>query len=667
MKNRHRLRRKLSALLLTLAVVTAATAALVPAEWRHRQEFTVNAPGLVRVELTDATFDASRSCRDDLRILDPAGRETALLIDRPPATPARSVNPASFEVRLQDGLVVMTLGTGTDEPLSAVALQTPHPRFLRSVKIELSPDGVRWSVVDEGVPLFRQWGVEQLELALGGRSAAWIRLTVQGEPVPFSSATLAIAPGPAPAAVPVETRITAREEFAGETLLRVAVDARNLPLSALEIDTPEPLFMRRITVAIRGLGDDLIPSEAPIGFGTVYRVMIGGAAPRAQLEMPLIHVPPTREFLVHIHNGDSPPLAITGIRLKRRPVSLLFLAAQPGRYTLLSGNPQASAPRYDLAALAGDLRSADAVSVTPGPRQDMPGHQPRASLATAPLPDLSLAGAPFDPAKWTRRKPALLTGPGVQELELDPATLAGTRSDFSDLRLVRAENQIPYLLERLLPGRSLELNPEPAPDPRRPTVSIWKLKLPHARLPLRRLALASDTPLFERQFRIYEKIATPDGRSYDHTLASGAWSRTPEPGSPRIHVFDLVSRLQTDTLYLETDNGDNPPVVLAGAKAEHAVVRLVFKTTETDGFQLLYGNPGAASPRYDLSLVSRQLLTAERTPARLGPEETDPEGFARGALHHFQGGVAFWGALSLVVVVLLVIVARLLPKAEPPK
>ena len=49
------------------------------------------------------------------------------------------------------------------------------------------------------------------------------------------------------------------------------------------------------------------------------------------------------------------------------------------------------------------------------------------------------------------------------------------------------------------------------------------------------------------------------------------------------------------------------------------------------------------------------------------PEETDPEGFARGALRHLRGGVVFWSALALVVVALLMIVARLLPKAEAPK
>ena len=659
--------RKASALLAALLVATAAPAALVPTEWRHRQEFTVAAPGIVRVELPDATFDAAQPDRADLRVLDPAGREAAFVLDLPPQVLSRVVRPAAFEVRLENGATVMLLKTGTtDARVASVTLETPHPHFLRAARIETSPDGSDWSLVDEGVPLFRQWGAEKLVVPAGHRAAAWIRVTVNGATFPFTGASLTLAAGPAAEPVPVGARLVSREEFAGETVLTVALDGRHAPLAALELDTPEPLFMRRVTVAVRDVRD-LVASERIVGTGTLYRVALDGAPARAQLRLDFKHVPLARELLVHIHNGDSPPLAVTDLRIKREPYSLLFNATSAGTHALLTGNPQAPAPRYDLASFIGQMHAARAETVNPGPLQDTPGYQPRASLAETPLPDVPLIGAPLDPRGWTRRQPVVITAPGVQELELDPAALAGARTDFADLRLLRAGNQIPYILEQPTLARSLALTPEPAPDARRPAVSIWRLKLPHAGLPLQRLALASDTPLFERQFRIYEKVTAGDGRAYEHTLASGAWNRTPEPGSPRTRVFDLAGRPGTDTLFIETDNGDNPAIALAGVKAEHAVVRLVFKTAETDGFFLAYGNPQAAAPRYDLGLVARKLLTAGRISARPGAEEADPEGFARGVLRRLKGGVAFWSALALVVVVLLVVVARLLPKAEAPK
>ncbi len=654
-----------SAAFVALTSAISAFAAVVPTEWRHRQEINVPTSGVVRVELPDATFDAAAPDLRDIRLLDPEGREVPLLLDQPPARTATTVKPSKFETHLEGSDTVVTLTTGSHQPIASLRLETPHPHFLRAARVEISADGTAWQPLLEGLPLFRQWGAEKLDIALGNLATAWVRVRVTGG-LPFTGASLALTAGPAIEPLPVGARISARDEFAGETVLTVTLDGQHVPLAALELETAEPLFMRRITVGVRDLRD-LVADERIIGTGTLYRVALDGAPARAQLRLEFDHTPLSRELLVHIHNGDSPPLTVNDVRMLRRPVGLIFQAANAGRYTLLSGNPQATAPRYDLAAFAGDLRTARATTVTPGPLEDTPGYAPRSSLAEPPLPDVPLVGAPLDTKGWTRRKAVQLAAPGVQELELDPAALAGARTDFADLRLLRAGHQIPYILERTALGRSLLLSPEPAPDPKRPAVSIWKLDLPHSAVPLRRLVLASDTPLFQRHFRLYEKVVAHDGRTYERTLASGPWNRTPEPGSPRTRVFDLSDRPQTGTIWLETDNGDNPPIALANVTAEHPVVRLVFKTAETDGYELLYGHPQVGAPRYDLSLVARQLLTAARTPVRLGTEESDPEGFARGVLRHLKGGVVFWGALSVVVIVLLVVVARMLPKADTPK
>lgn len=649
--------------LLALLAVTGQ-AALTPTEWPHRQALNVAAPGLVRVDLTPASFDSAGPRQEDLRIIDAAGREIALLLDHPPIPPARLARPAAFDVKLESGATRLTLTTGTKEALLALILDTPHPYFLRAARVEISDDNTNWTTLDQGVPIFRQWGAQKLDLDLGGHTAAFVRVTVSDNhapALPFTGAWLSRAAGLAPALVPVGARIAGRDEFAGETVLTLALDGRHLPLAALEFETKEPLFMRRITVTVREVRD-AVPGERTVGSGTVYRVALDGAPARAQLELPLIFTPLTRELLVHIHNGDSPPLALDGVRLKRRPVNLLFMASAAGAYTLLSGNPSATAPRYDLAAFAGEMRTASAIPVVPGSLEDIPDYRPRESLGTAPLPDVPLTGAPLDTKDWTYRKSVQIARAGVQELELDLDALAKSRPDFADLRVLLAGNQIPYVLEQPALARSMLLTPAAAPDAKRPSVSVWQLRLPQASLPLRRLVLTSVTPLFERQFRIYEKFTSSDGRAHENTLASGAWSRTPEPGVSETRVFELSDRTRTDTLWIETDNGDNPAIALGAVQVVYPVVRLVFKVAETGGFALAYGNPAANAPRYDLSLVAVKLLTSSRNVARVGAgEQSTASGnpFAR-----LNGGYVFWAALALVVVVLLVVVAKLLPK--PP-
>ncbi len=647
-----------------LPAVASAKTGLAPTEWAHQQTLDVAAPGLVRVTPTAATFDAAGPQQADLRILDANGTELAYLLDRPPIPTPQIIRPASFAVKLESGATVITLTTGTAGKLRSVALETPRPFFLKAARVELSADQRQWTTLDEGVPLFRQWGAEKLEFNLGERSAAYVRLTINDQrsaAIPFTGASLAVAAAPAPALVPLGAQITRRDEFAGETVLTLALDGRHAPLAALRLETKEPLFMRRVTVAVREVRD-AVPGERVVASGTVYRVALDGAAARDELSVPLAFTPDTRELLVHIHNGDSPPLAIDAVQVQRHPVGLLFRAPTAGTYTLLSGNAQATAPRYDLAAFAGELRRADATTITPGPLTDTPNYRPRESLAAAPLPDVPLTGAPLDAKDWPFRRAITLKQPGVQELELDPVALAQAQTGFADLRLLRADHQIPYVLEQPALARSLSLTPAATPDAKRPAVSVWQLTLPQSRLPLRRLGLTSATPLFERQFRIYEKLTDANGHGYEITLASGAWSRTPEPGVPETRVFDLTARPSTASLWIETDNGDNPAIALGAVQAVYPVVRLIFKVAETDGLTLAYGNPNAATPRYDLRLVAQKLLTAPRQVAQLaaaGENSATAKPFAG-----LNAGYLFWAVLALVVVVLFIIVAKLLPK--PP-
>lgn len=649
---------------LLLLAATSVAAAFTPTEWSHRQNVPVAAPGLVKLAVPAATFDAARPGLADLRLVDAAGREVPYLLDRDPGfrlPPPEHPRPKSFRATPAGDNTQLLLETGTVQNLDALELETAAPWFLKAAHVEISADGNDWQSLGPAVPVFRQFGAEHLQLPLGRRPAAFVRVMMddaRSRPVTFTGARLVPVPvRPDPPLVAVGARITRRDEFAGETVLTVALDGGQVPLAELKLEITDPLFMRRVTVAVREVRD-MVSGERTVGAGTVYRVALDGAPARARLEVPVEFSPPTRELLVHIQNGDSPPLALDGVAAQAHEVNLFFMAPAAGAFTLLTGNASATAPRYDLAAFAGEMRTAAATAVTPGDIEEMPGYRPR-----EPLPEVPLAGAPLDAKDWTGRKPVRLARAGVQELELDPETLAAARSDFADLRLLREGNQIPYVLEQPALARSLALTPVAAPDPKRPTVSLWQLRLPQAGLPVRRIVLRSATPLFQRQIRLVEKLTGSDGRAFTRVLATEDWRRTPEPGMPETKILDLSERVQGDTLWIETDNGDNPAIALGAVQAVYPVVRLVFKAAETDGFTLAYGNQNVAAPRYDLSLVAVKLLTASRNVAQPGAGERNP-GSSRNLLAGLNGGYLFWAALALVVVVLLVVVAKLLPK--PP-
>jgi hypothetical protein len=392
----------------------------------------------------------------------------------------------------------------------------------------------------------------------------------------------------------------------------------------------------------------------------IYRVNVNGKN-EAHLEVPLESEIHTRELLVLVRNEDSPPLSMDNVRADRRLVRLTFFANQPGQYSLLSGNSQCAPPRYDLSALSGKLRNATATDVVPLALAPNPNYKPPEALAA-----VTLTGAQIDVAKWKFRKLLALTQSSVQQVELDPELLARSQPDQRDIRIVHGEYQLPFLFERTSLSRPIGLNAAAANDPKKPALSRWSLKIPQPGVPITRLVCTSSSPLFHRQMRLWEEVLDERGDKFASELGRATWDQT--PNSPkRDLVIELNARPQSDRLFLETDNGDNPAIELRDFRSYYPVTRVVFKATPDPAqpVWLYYGNLDATTPRYDLTLVAGELLRAERGTVAAGPEQnlSSKPSFVGQTLTGSTRYV-FWGALALVVIVLLAIMSRFLPKPQ---
>jgi hypothetical protein len=356
-----------------------------------------------------------------------------------------------------------------------------------------------------------------------------------------------------------------------------------------------------------------------------------------------------------IDNGDSPPLLVSEVRADRRITRLIFFAATPDAYSLLSGNSQCELPRYDLSRLADQLRRA---GTTQGqvslPAQNL-GYN-----AAANLPQDFATGAKINVASWKFRKPIQIAKLGAQQIELDPDILARAAPDFRDLRVVSENAQLPYLIECTSIERTVPLNAGTANDPKRPTLSRWQLKLPQAALPLRRLSCASTSALFERTFRFWEELTDERGDQYPRELAQTTWRRVPSQPAGQLAV-SFPAPPKRGKVFMETDNGDNPPIELHDFRGYYPVTRIIFASSQSQSAALYYGNDEAAAPRYDAKLIAAQLLRSERTPAALGSQEIlKSERLAENLTGSAR--YIFWGVLGMVVIALLVLISRLLPK-----
>lgn len=283
--------------------------------------------------------------------------------------------------------------------------------------------------------------------------------------------------------------------------------------------------------------------------------------------------------------------------------------------------------------------------------------------ASEPLPEIQDVGTPIDLAKWKFRKRIELAKPGVQQLELDLETLSRAARGFKDLRLVRDGQQIPYLLERPSITRTLTPTIEPANDPKRPSVSRWRMLLPHPRLPVTQMLCDTDAPFFQRQVWLIEQVHDERGNTHTVTRASATWTRTLEQRREKLVL--PFSAPAGDVLFLEIENGDNPPLALRDFALRYPVARLIFKTGADVAPYLYCANPQASRPRYDIDLVARQLLAAEKSKATLAfGESLKTSRWFETEKVSGKAGWIFWGVLALVVVALLFVISRLLPKSQ---
>jgi hypothetical protein len=651
-----------SAIVALMIVVAAQTClALDPNEWRSTQVLVVPAKGLVRLNVPAATLDAAQPGLEDLRVIDSAGNQVPYLIERLLPDTESTMRPTEFRSTIENGATHLILKTGTSAPIIGVNLETPATQFMKAADVEGSNDQKTWTKLAGGDSLFHlPNGATKLRVSLPEGAWQFLRITIDdlgSPPVPFTGAQLHKARTTAPGEA-VAVTIKSRDESPGTTRLALDLGAANLTLGSLRIDTNEPVFTRGVTLAVPEVAEDGI-RERNVAGAVIYRVNVNGKN-EARLEIPIESQIQTRELLVLIRNEDSPPISIDAVRADRRLVRLTFFANQPGQYSLLSGNTQCAAPRYDLSALSGKLRNATAIDVVPSALAPNPNYKPPEALGA-----VTLSGAQMDVPKWKFRKLLALTKNGVQQVELDPELLARAQPDQRDIRIVRGDHQLPFVFERPSLSRPISLNGAAANDLKKLAVSRWSVKLPYPGVPITRLVCTSSSPLFHRQVRLWEEVTDERGDKFASELGSATWDQT--PNSPKRDLVIELNRPKSDTLFLETDNGDNPTIELRDFRGYYPVTHVVFKATPDPAqpVWLYYGNLDAAAPRYDLTLVAGELLKAERSTVTAGAEENlSPTPSFAGQTLTGSTRYIFWGALALVVIVLLAIMSRFLPKTQ---
>lgn len=645
---------------LCLVAISTATAAL-PSAWLHEQPFTVPAAGLVKLNLPASTLGAARPGLDDVRVIDDNGAEVPWWIARrAPATRKESQPAKSFSVSIAGHQTIIVLETGLTNSIDEVTLDTPARHFIKGAQIEGSHNGANWHTLSQGQPIFREPdGASKLYLTIPRGPWASLRLTVdddRSQAIPFTGARVEIAPAASEpeATENIEAKIVARAETPTESQLTIDLGVANLDITDLQIQTTAPLFTRSVTVAVPEISRNSI-SEQPVARVAIFRIAVEGEPASENLLVPVRRQIRARQLVLIVKNGNSPPLPISSVRVQRRLIYLLFLAQHSGTYHLLTGNPQCAAPSYDVAEMNVNPNSAPVSGIT----LPAPGNNPDYCKPDT-LPGITNNGAPLNVSAWSFRKPVTVSGNGAQELQLDIDVLANSQFDLRDVRLVQSGNQIPFILEDYV-GASISATA--TTDSPMPGNTRWTIRMPKKGLPVKILTCTTETPLFRREMTLSQNLTDERGAEYRDVLAHEIWQRTPDQTN-REFSLTIPIPLSSEIICLETHNGDNPPIELSNFRFLYPVPRLLFKSTAKDPVFLYYGNAKATTPEYDLTLVGNELLAAEKSTAKLGPQE-ELKGTSGTPRLAGAGHWIFWFALGAVVVVLLWLISQLLPKTPP--
>ncbi len=541
----------------------------------------------------------------------------------------------------------------------------PAP-FLKRLRLEGSGDRARWTTLAAEGTLFDLPAerMRKVDLEFVPGEYRYLRVTWDDTnsgrvPDPRRVAARRTARTEVPASPSSQPKIDVPFERGasepGRSRYRLRLPADRLPIVAIELEVGGGHVLRQATVTeSRFQGSEAEPMQ--LGTGTLSRVVRDGV----HASNMRISISPPTESEIHllIDDGSNPPLEIIRISALMAELPVIFFESEGGAMIARYGNRTMEAPTYDLEALRA--------SIDPSKLPDAAWGEPRAVIERpgSPAPPLGLEpGSVLDATgfRYVRRLPGAAAG--LVALQLDGGVLAnsaGPQARFSDVRVLDAGNrQIPYLVERRDEPLEVALTLAPAVDAKAAELktvpgqqrSIYRVSLPHHRLPASTLVLDTSARVFQRSVQVgFER--PPDRRHRDawfDVRSTSVWQHVDQQTAAPALSVRLEGDDQRDLLVI-VDEGDNAALPITGARLLLPSYRLRFYQPPDASLRLVYGRADLQPPRYDLALLAQQVMGAPARAAAAEPESAEPAASAAGSL---LSPWMFWTFLGVAVLVLI--------------
>ena len=417
--------------------------------------------------------------------------------------------------------------------------------------------------------------------------------------------------------------VDARVEETGWARYTVALPGP-LPVRRVALLARDGVFDRQVLV--RGAADPSV-YQGQSGDQQIRRVRLGGA----NLDQATLRIDEPLggdELVFYVQCEGLAPLDIPEVDVEIGGLDLLLLDPGPGPFRVYGGAPADTTTLSDLAVARPELlRLAEGPLAAPEVAANPDYNAPEVRA------DLAQPGVPIPLRRFTRVHP--VDGPeGLVVVPLTAEVLRGARPDLADLRLIDdQDHQVPYLLRR----RSAD---HTWPDvsvrrDERGAQSRLRVTLPEAGVPIGRLTLRSDAPIFDRTVTVSRAHATEM-----EPLRVFRWLGADRPTALALDVDALVG----DEVFVDIDNRDNAPLPISGVDLSWPQWEVVL-LLPAGGARLVYGDPRLPAPSYDLGLIGAEVDRRAVAVGTLGAgADLSPPSLSR-----FDQAVLLVGLLSLVL------------------
>jgi len=642
-----------SILSLLLLLLASPHPALADQQWHYQASAQVTQLGLIESVLPAGVFfgtdGAVNTSQLDLTLVGPDNNPRSFELfwkgDTGPRTLSLKPSRLLFDKKR---MLVWEADSPKDLLVETVKIDVDALQTMGTVKIE-GLDAKGWHVLAENAALYSTGGRFAAEIIIKPAIYLKLRLSFKGYDKRFRETTLPV------------TSVTlagknAAQDFAGQSVPLKFSDKTDERVRVLSTTLPGlGLWIEKLEIATEAQfqGNWELGAEVVNGGKLEFQKLFSGSVETVGKKGALLEIPMnahwgTRSLVLRLDSANRYVGAIKSMAITVNLPRMIFYADKAGVYLAQAG----MGSQVNIQETPGDKERKVSSVASFSAMQENPQWQPVSLLAK-----YAVAGGPFDGKgfRWQSRLPVAEAGYYRLVLNRD----ASLRQGFGTVRIVKDGLQVPYF-SGPSEERKIDLAVTPEYDKKKNRTS-WIVELPDRSADLGELSVET-IGIFDRTVQFEVPMQGHAGWQAWRTMR---WQNATQSSSV-LHVALAGLPRDASKLRITMEHGDNRPIELRNPKVSYLAPALFFLAPTAGDYALYGGNEKIAPAKYDLTLVNAHLADVLPKSVEMAKVESiSSAGFKNVFLGAFED--KSWGlyaVLGAVTLILMIVIARLFPKAE---